>query len=492
MNILMIYPKNPDSYWSFNHALKFIAKKASIPPLGLLTVSAILPKSWNKKLIDLNVKSLKNIDFGWPDYVFISAMNIQEESVLQIIEQCVKNNVKIVAGGPLFTQDYANYPQIDHLVLNEAEITLPLFLKDLNNGRAKRMYSTTEYADITKSPIPDFYLLNHKDYASMTIQISRGCPFACDFCEITTLLGHKVRMKSTAQLIEELETLYNLNWRSSISIVDDNFIGNTKRIKNDLLPELKKWMQEKKHPFVFNTQTTINLADDNELMELMTVSGFNSTFIGLETPSEESLHECNKKQNKNRNLIDSVRKIQMAGMQVAGGFIIGFDSDQPGIFQKQIDFIQNSGIVSAMVGILNAPRNTKLYKKLVKENRILSKFSGNNTDFSTNFKTKMDYEKLVKGYKEVIKSIYSVKPYYKRIRLFLNNYGQKQVRRNRNKMASLKALFRAILIIGLLNKGRREFWQFLFWTIIKRPSLFMDAMVFAVYGYHYRKVFNLT
>ncbi len=409
MNILLVYPQYPDSFWSFSHALRFISKKAAVPPLGLITVSAMLPSTWQKKLVDMNVSPLLTSDIIWADYVFISAMYIQKESVNKVIEECMKHSVKIVAGGPLFNQEYKNYPQIDHFILNEAEITLPPFLKDLDTGHPKKIYKTDEYADITETPIPDYHLLSRKDYAFMNMQVSRGCPFACDFCEITSLLGHKVRMKETSQIIKELEVLYNLHWRGSVFIVDDNFIGNKNEIKNNLLPAMKKWMHKHKYPFTFNTETSINIADDDKLMSLMVETGFNSTFIGIETPEEKSLHDCNKVQNKNRNLLQNVKKIQNAGLQVSGGFIVGFDSDTPSVFQRQIDFIQQSGIVSAMVGLLNAPKNTKLYERLEAENRLTIEATGSNTDLSMNFVPKMNYIELMEGYKKIIRNIYTCK-----------------------------------------------------------------------------------
>ncbi len=364
MNVLLVYPHYPDSFWSFRHALRFISKKAAIPPLGLITVSAMLPSTWQKKLVDMNVTSLKTRDIQWADYVFISAMYIQKKSVDKVIEECIKYGVKIVAGGPLFTREYKNYSQINHFILNEAEITLPLFLKDLNAGSPKKVYKTNKFADISDTPMPDFHLLSGKNYAFMNIQVSRGCPFSCEFCEITSLFGHKVRTKSITQIIDELEELKKLNWRGPVFIVDDNFIGNKRVIKNNLLPAMKRWMQRNKYPFTFNTESSINLADDEELMNLMTETGFSSVFVGIETPEEGSLQECNKVQNKNRNMLQSIRKIQHSGMQVSGGFIVGFDSDSATVFQRQIDFIQQSGIVSAMVGLLNAPKNTRLYERL--------------------------------------------------------------------------------------------------------------------------------
>ena len=491
MNVLLVYPHYPDSFWSFKHALRFIKKKAAGPPLGIITVSAMLPGTWQKRLVDLNVSALQTTDLQWADYVFISAMYIQKESVNNIIDMCLKHQVKIVAGGPLFTQEYKNYPQIDHLILNEAEITLPLFLQDLESGCPKRIYQSDEYADLTLTPVPDYHLLSRDAYAFMNIQISRGCPYACDFCEITSLLGHKVRMKSTRQILQELETLYQLKWRGSVTIVDDNFIGNKKEIKYHLLPAMFEWMQSHKFPFSFNTQTSINLADDEELLSLMTQTGFSSTFIGIETPAEESLQECHKVQNKNRDLLHSVKKIQKAGMQVSGGFIVGFDSDSPSVFQQQIDFIQKSGIVSAMVGLLNAPKNTRLYTRLEKESRLTTEATGSNTDFSMNFVPKMNYQELLDGYQKILQNIYSVKPYYKRVREFLLNYKKRHVRPKSIKISQLGGFIKSIFIIGIVNKGRREYWKFFLWTLLRRPGLFMDAMTFAVYGYHFRMVYSL-
>lgn len=492
MNVLLVYPQYPDSFWSFKHVMRFIDKKAAVPPLGLITVSALLPKQWHKKLVDLNVSTLQTKDILWADYVFISAMYIQQESVDKIIDLCLKYETSIVAGGPLFTQEYDNYPQIDHFILNEAELTLPLFLKDLEAGKLPdRIYKTNVFADITLSPVPEYELLSRKDYFIMNIQVSRGCPFSCDFCEITSLLGHKVRMKNTGQILAELEALYKLNWRGPVLIVDDNFIGNKTEIKTKLLPAMKKWMQDHKYPFAFNTQTSINLADDEELMSLMAEAGFISTFVGIETPDEKSLEECNKNQNKNRDMLLSVKKIQNAGIQVSGGFIVGFDSDTPNVFQRQIDFIQQSGIVSAMVGLLNAPKNTKLYRRLEAENRLTIEASGNNTDSSMNFVPKMDHQELMDGYKKIIRNIYAIKPYYKRIRRFLLNYKQFHNRRKKMDRSNLLAFLKSIIIIGIVNKGRTEYWKLLIWTLIMRPGLLPDAMTFVVYGYHFRTVYGL-
>ena len=491
MKILLIYPQYPDSFWGFKNALKFISKKAAVPPLGLITVSAMLPKNWEKKLIDMNVSKLKVEDIILADFVFISAMYIQKESVQKVIKECVKQGTKIVAGGPLFTQEYNNYPQIDHFVLNEAEITLPLFLTDLANGQANHVYKTDQFADLSLTPVPDYDLLQMKKYAFMSIQVSRGCPYSCDFCEITSLLGHKVRMKNSSQTINELDALYKLNWRGAVSIVDDNFIGKKKVIKENLLPILNSWVQKHNYPFVFNIQSSIDLADDKELITALVKTGFTSTFIGIETPDEISLRTCNKVQNKNRNLLECIKNIQNSGIQVSGGFIVGFDTDTPSVFQRQIDFIQKSGIVTAMVGLLNAPKNTELYKQLEAENRLTTEATGSNTDLSMNFIPKMNYKELQEGYKKIIHNIYSTKPYYQRIRQFLLNYKRFNVRPVKIDFSLLRGFFKSIYFIGLINRGRFEYWKLIIWTLFNRPGSIVDAITFAVYGYHFRKVYGL-
>ena len=452
----------------------------------------MLPDTWHKKLVDLNISPLRECDIQWADYVFISAMYIQKESVQKVIHDSKKWNKKIIAGGPLFTQEYHDFPDVDHFILNEAEITMPLFLADLAAGKTQRIYATNEFADLSQTPVPDFHLLSVKDYAFMNIQVTRGCPFSCNFCEITALLGNKVRRKSSAQIINELDVLYhNIHWRGPVSIVDDNFIGNINEIKHDLLPAMKKWMEVHKNPFTFNIQSSINLADDEELMSLMAETGFSSTFIGIETPEEKSLGYCNKVQNRNRDLLDSVKKIQRAGILVSGGFIVGFDSDTPTVFQRQIDFIQQSGIVSAMVGLLNAPRNTRLYRQLEEEKRLKSEYTGNNTDFSMNFIPKMDYALIQEGYHKIIHNIYSTKPYYARVKQLLLNYNRLFKGKRKLSFSLLKAFLKSLLVIGLLNKGRTEYWKLILWTFFRRPGLIVDAITFSVYGYHFRKIFGL-
>jgi len=495
MKVVLVYPRYPDTFWSFKYALKFISKKASHPPLGLLTVAAMLPKDWEKKLIDMNVTALKDKDIEGADFVFISAMSIQKTSAKEVISKCRKMGINIVAGGPLFTAEYEEFDDVNYFVLNEAEITLPLFLEDLKKGCAKHIYASKEFPDIEKTPIPLWELINMKKYASMNLQYSRGCPFNCDFCDITNLFGHKVRTKSRDQMLAELESLYSRDWRGGVFFVDDNFIGNKEKLKKEILPAIIEWMETKRHPFSFFTEASINLSDDEQLMCLMVKAGFDMVFLGIETPNEESLAECNKFQNKNRDLAACIKKIQKSGLEVTGGFIVGFDSDPPSIFERQIEFIQKTGIVTAMVGLLNAPRGTRLYQNLVKENRLLNNISGDNTDFSMNFIPKMNYETLINGYKKIISGIYSPKPYYERVKRFLKEYKPLQKFHFhfgyiRFHFGYLGAFLKSIWFLGIKNKARFYYWKLFFWSLFRRPRLFPLAITYAIYGFHFRNVFK--
>jgi radical SAM superfamily enzyme YgiQ (UPF0313 family) len=492
VRILLVYPEFPDTFWSFRHALKFISKKAVYPPLGALTVAAMLPDSWEKKLIDMNVESLDDSSLKWADFVFISAMSVQSESVAAVIRRCREASVKIVAGGPLFTAWYDRYDNIDHLVLNEAEATLPLFLADLEKGSPKHIYMSEERPDISMTPIPLWELIDMKKYSAMNIQYSRGCPFNCEFCDVVVLFGHTPRLKTSAQVRAELQSLYDLGWRDSVFFVDDNFIGNRQKIKEEVLPAIIDWLQQHGNPFSFHTEASINLSDDIELMQLMVKAGFNMVFIGIESPNEESLEECNKKQNKGRNLLESVAKMQRQGLEVDGGFILGFDSDPDSIFDTMIQFIQQSGIVVAMVGLLNAPRGTRLFKRLKEEQRILSGFTGDNTDFTMNFRPKMGYEKLANGYRRVISTIYSPRFYYQRIMQYLKRDGRiRRPIRCRMHLTTLLAFFRSIFKLGVAGKERVWFWRLVFYTLFHHPSQLHKAITYAVYGYHFRTIYRI-
>ena len=488
MKILLVYPQYPDTFWSFKHALKFVSKKASFPPLGLLTVAAMLPEKWDKKLVNMNIDRLSDSDINWADYVFISAMAVQKKSVDEVITRCRHLGTKIVAGGPLFTAGFEEFDGIDHLVLGEAEATLPPFLEDLEKGQARQIYASNERPDISATPIPLWSLIDMKQYSTMNLQYSRGCPYDCEFCDIIILNGHTPRTKSKEQLLSELDSLYEQGWRGGLFIVDDNFIGNKKKLKAEILPALIEWRQRKRYPFALLTEVSINLADDEELMRLMVAAGFDVVFVGIETPNDESLVECAKYQNQNRDLVASVQKLQEFGLEVQGGFIVGFDSDPESIFQAQINFIQRSGIVTAMVGLLNAPTGTRLYRRLKEEGRLLSSSSGNNTDFSLNFIPKMDHDKLIMGYKHILDTIYSPKEYYERIRTFFKVYKPPRATAGKVQSHQIKAFFRSIWFLGITGKGKRHYWRLFISYLIKSPPKFARFILLSIYGYHFRKV----
>ena len=488
MKILLVSPQYPDTFWGFKHALRIISKKALYPPLGLLTVAAMLPDEWQKKLVDMNVTTLTDEDLKWADYVFISAMVIQKDSVKEIIKRGKKFRAKIVAGGPLFTTGYEEFNGVDHFVLDEAEITLPPFLQDLDKGCAQHIYTSTERPSIRKTPVPLWSLINMKKYALMNVQYSRGCPYDCEFCDIVLLNGHKPRTKAKDQLLAELDALYNQGWRSGLLIVDDNFIGNKRKLKAEILPAIIGWAKGRKYPFSLYTQASLNLADDEGLMQLMVKAGFDTVFIGIETPNEESLAECNKLQNKERDLVASVRKIQNYGLQVQGGFIVGFDNDPLSIFKSQISFIQRSGIVTAIVGLLQAPRGTRLYHRLKKENRLLGEISGDHMDGSINFIPKMNYETLIDGYKKILNTIYSPKQYYERVKILLKEYKPRGQRRGRLQFYHVSGFIKSMWFLGIKEKGRRYYWKLLVETLLRRPRSFHLSLSLAVAGFHFRKI----
>ncbi len=492
LKVLLIYPKCPDTFWSFKYALKFIAKKSTIPPLGLITIASMLPHNWETKLVDLNIESLSERNLNWADIVFISAIKIQTNSAREIIKICQERGLKVVAGGPLFTTESSDYKFVDHLVLNEAECSLGPFLDDFARGKPQALYNCQHFPEIKETPCPKWQLVKMKKYDSMCIQYSRGCPYDCEFCDIIVLNGQTPRNKSANQIIKELDSLYDMKWRGSVFFVDDNFIGNKNVLKKELLPALIDWMKKKNYPFNFFTEASINLADDEELMQMMISAGFEKVFIGIETPHKESLIECNKFANEDRDMIASVKKMQNYGFEVQGGFIIGFDNDPHSIFEKQINFIQQSGIVTAMVGLLSAMHGTRLYKRLKKEGRLLQITSGNNTDFSVNFIPKMKIETLIKGYKDVLNAIYSPKEYYKRIRVFFKEFNYKShTSKSKLALSDIRAFIRSIWRLGIIGRERVYYWKLVFWTLLHHPKLLSKAITFAIFGFHFRKIFKI-
>lgn len=492
-NILLVYPQHTKTFWGFENVMKVLGRKAAYPPLGILTIASMLPGHWNKKLVDLNTDILNSSDIVWADFVFISGMIVQKDSALKVIERVQQLNKPVVAGGPLFTTSSEDFPFVDHLFLGEAEHTLNDFIKDVEENTLKKVYQAADFPELSSVPVPAWNLINIFKYHSMSLQYSRGCPFNCEFCDIVVLNGRTPRAKTKEQVIAELDALYKIGWHGSLFFVDDNLIGNKQKLKTEILPAVIEWQKSKKYPFTLNTQVSINLTDDEELIKLMVDAGFYTVFIGIETPDEKSLEECAKFHNQNRDLVSSVKKLQNFGLEVQGGFIVGFDSDTPAIFQKQIEFIQKSGIVTAMVGLLTALPKTKLYKRLDDNKRIIkqSESSANNTLFSTlNFIPKMDKTILFTGYTKILETIYNPKDYYERIKTFLREFRpvKKNVSRKVIQKFELRAFFGSIWLLGIKSCGRGHFWNLLFWVILKYPGLFHQAISSSLAGVHLRTV----
>ena len=488
MRALLVAPQFPDTFWSFRHALRFVRKRASFPPLGLLTVAAMLPRDWTLRVVDTNVNNLTDEDIAWADTVWLGGMTIQKESALEILARCKAAGVTTIVGGPMATCEPEVFADADHLVLNEGEVTLPPFLADLEAGQTERVYASPIKPELTTSPTPRWDLINMKHYASMSLQFSRGCPYDCDFCNVTALLGKKPRTKEPLQVIDELDALYQAGWRGPVFFVDDNLIGNRREVRK-LLPEIASWRKGKK-PLPLYTEATINLADDEPLQKAMVDAGFDTIFVGIETPDEQALQECKKTQNSKRDLTADVRKLHRAGLQVQAGFIVGFDSDTPSIFQRQIDFIQNSGIVTAMVGLLQAPVGTRLYETLKEQGRLLTNMTGDNVDGSTNVITKMPIDLLKSGYRSIMDNIYSPDAYLKRVKLFLKDYKAPEVSKGIG-WSQIGTLLRSMWGLGVVGRGRWHFWRLLGWTVARRPQHFALAVRLWIYGHHFREVCRL-
>lgn len=487
MKVLLINPEFPDTYWSFRHALPFEGKRCAFPPLGLLTVSALLPASWERRLVDLNVESLKSSDIEWADMVFATAMLVQKDSLRDVVRRAKALGKRVVLGGPYVTTTIEDLPDADHIFLGEAETTLPQFVEDLARGEAKRSYKAAERPPLSATPMAHFQLANLKRYSAMSVQYSRGCPFSCEFCDIIEIYGRVPRTKSNQQMLAEFDALYDLNWRGTLFIVDDNFIGNKKNVRQ-LLPDLAKWQKEHGFPFSLITESSLNLADDEALLANMRDAGFRRVFIGIETPVEESLHEAQKSQNRG-DLLSSVKKIQSYGMEVMAGFIVGFDNDPLDIFERQIDFIRKSAIPLAMVGLLNALPDTQLWKRLEREGRLLGEASGNNTVCTFNFKTRMDPALLIQGYQSIMQTIYSPREYYERALASMRRTAQQFTEpQHYNVISGLTSLTRVLVRLGVIDRERKEFWRFFTKTLLKHRNRMAESLRLAAMGYHFRKL----
>ena len=487
MNALLVYPEFPETYWSFKHALKFLGKRAAQPPLGLMTVAALLPNAWKKRLVDLNVEHLRERDLEWADVVMLSGMHIQRDALLAIVARCRARGLRTVVGGPIASSVPAVELRADHVVIGEAEGLIAGLARDLELGTAKAVYEAAERPEMATSPLPDLSLIKMQRYSTMAVQYSRGCPFNCEFCDIIEIYGRRPRVKAIAQVLAELDQLYAAGWREAVFIVDDNFIGNKGRAK-ELCAALAEWRGQYKTSFDFLTEASLNLADDPELMKLMKEAGFVSVFLGIETPDEPGLIAANKLQNTRRSLLDSVAVIQSYGMQVMGGFILGFDTDREDIFDRMVEFIQKSGIPVAMVGLLQAMPGTQLFRRLGKEGRILDSGHGDNTGDHLNFLPNMDAERLVEGYRSVLKRIYSSAAYYERVKLYLNRTqprgGEKRSRQQWLTRSNARAFVTSILRQGVFGRQRWSYWKFLLTVATRYRHCIGVAMTLAVMGYH--------
>ncbi|MBI2880030.1 MAG: DUF4070 domain-containing protein [Candidatus Tectomicrobia bacterium] len=487
---LLIYPKFPETFWGYQRALKFLGLKATHPPLGLLTIAGMLPGDYDVRLLDLNVSELREEDLGWADVVLTGGMMIQRPSVEGVIERCNRAKVPVVVGGPDATSSHEEIRGEPHFVLGEAES--PRFvdaLSEMVGARRRTLLDLrAESPDINDSPLPRYDIVPLKHYVSMAIQISRGCPFKCEFCDIPTLFGKTTRYKSAERTTAELEMLYRRGWRGSVFWVDDNFIGNKKSARL-LLPHVIEWQRRRGMPFTFYTQASINLAGDKELLSAMVRAGFESVFLGIETPIDESLRETQKLQNVRFDLLESVKTIQRAGMEVMAGFIIGFDNDPADIDRHMIQFIQDSGVPVAMAGLLTAVPGSPLYDRFARESRLLPTSAvreGNNTfQFGFNFKTVQDSEVLVNAYKNVLREVYgNPENYFRRVEALYAQLGEKH---NITVPISRRRVWAFLKSLWLIPKSRygRSYAKFLGRTLAKYPARFPDAVRQGIVGWHF-------
>lgn len=486
MKVLLINPEFPDTYWSFRHALPFERKRCAFPPLGLLTVSALLPKTWSRRLVDLNVRPLKQSDIAWADMVFITGMLVQKDSLREVVRQAKELGKRVVIGGPYITTTIEELPEVDHIFIGEAETTLPQFVEDLARGEAQRTYKAIDRPPLATTPVADFHLADIKSYSSMSIQYSRGCPFNCEFCDIIEIYGRVPRTKSNQQVLAELDALLAVGWQGTVFVVDDNFIGNKKNVRQ-LMPELADWQERHGHPFSLLTEASVNLADDEDLLSDMRRAGFRKVFLGIETPVEESLKEAQKSQNRG-NLLESVKKIQSYGMEVMAGFIVGFDNDPDDIFERQINFIRDSAIPLAMVGLLTALPDTQLWRRLEKEGRLLGESTGNNTNCSLNFIPKMDPARLIEGYQSILRTIYKPSEYYQRTLDSLRRTARQLPHSQPFQLKDISSFAHLLFKLGVMDGERMAFWKFFARACADHRDKFIEAMRFAAVGYHFRKL----
>ncbi len=483
--VLLVYPKIPTTYWSFEYVMPYIGARSLMPPLGLLTVASLIPAGYTVKLIDMNVHELTAADVSAADIVFVSAMIVQKESFEQVVALCNERGVPVAAGGPYPTSSFEAISGVDYFILNEGEVTLPRFFADWEAGAPAALYRDDTKPDLSRTPPPRYDLIDVKDYSSMALQFSRGCPFSCEFCDIIEMFGRKPRYKETAQFLREIEAVYDTGFRGPVFVVDDNFIGNPGRVKT-FLKELKAWQVSRGFPFAFYTEASVNLAGDDELMDLMADAGFEMVFLGIETTDVETLQAAHKMQNARMDLMDSVKKIQARGIEVMAGFIVGFDTDRDDVFDRQIRFIRDAGIPLAMVGILIALPGTRLYRRLRDEGRLLGETGGNNThQMEANFTPVMPAHRLREGYRRVLSEIYQPKRYFQRCFAMIRSFpGRRRTPQKPLDRRDITALYRS-LRTQLFSPYGSHYASLLLKTLLYRPSLFPLAVNLAIKGSHF-------
>jgi radical SAM superfamily enzyme YgiQ (UPF0313 family) len=464
------------------HALSIIGKRATIPPLGLITVAALLPQNWSFRLVDLNIEALTDPDILWADIVLVGGMRIQGPSIHEIITRAKKLGRKTVVGGPAPTTAPEEYLDADVRFLGEAELKAERLIAAILDPRPGTLIEAgEERPELSKVPVPRYDLLDATAYRTMSLQYSRGCPFRCEFCDIIEIFGRRPRVKSEAQVFDELDCLYRLGYRGSLFFVDDNFIGNKPAVKK-LLPNLSRWQAERSFPFSFYTEASLNLAEDVQLMSAMVDAGFSSVFLGIESPSTDSLAGTGKTQNLRRELSESVQIINGHGLEVMGGFIVGFDEDSEGVFQAQNEFIQASPIALAMVGLLMALPGTALSRRLQREGRLRTD-AGGDQFARPNFEPAMDEATLLRGYATLMASIYSPESYYQRCTNFLETAPKGSVRKH-VALKDVRVLFRTFFYVGVLSPRRWRYWRLLATALRKARHNFAQAVAHAVQGEH--------
>lgn len=489
MNILLIEPRTPDTFWSLRHALRFVRRRAANPPLGLLTVAGLLPRAWNCRLVDLNCTALDDADIRWADRVLVGAMQIHREAVAGIVRRCHALGRTVMGGGPLFGADPADpggLTGVDHVVVGEIEDLAGVLAADLAAGRPAPLYEADGFPDLTDAPPPRWDLLDLSRYATLSVQSCRGCPFDCEFCDVVALNGRVPRHKSPERFVAELEGLRRLGWRGPVFVVDDNFVGDRRRSR-ELLRAVIAWRRRTGTRITFITEASVDMAGDPELLELMVAAGFKKVFLGLETPSAASLRECHKLQNLRGDLTAAVRTIQAAGLEVMGGFIVGFDSDEADIFERQFEFIQQAGVVTAMVGVLQALPRSRLARRLAREGRLRGVGHGDNTSACFDFEPRLDREFLLENYRRLVQRLYEPGNFYRRVRTFLDGYRMRGPRAHVG-WRDVGALFGSMWVIGVVHRGRRAYWRFLATTLLRHPRQVGVAVTMTIMGHHYRVV----